>query len=142
MIPNEDSMRTQIQGAIDDFLAQSGFREPLKVSQAPYYPYRSTIAESYPNSEQPGCYIWVDGSGKIHDVGKASRAIGPRIGCHLGKWPRKGEPCEFPNAERFIQDHKPDVMVWTIPVPADKWWICLSLEGFLTERLLPEIRRV
>lgn len=136
----EARTRETIQAAVNEFLHTSGFNEPLNVAEKPYYPYHAAIGESYPDPGSPGCYVWTDGNGKILDVGKASRTLGTRIWCHLGRVRRPGEECdEFPNAERFVHDCKPHVMVWTIPVQNEKkWWVCLSLEGFLTEKLLPD----
>jgi hypothetical protein len=138
-----DDVGPTIQRHVDDFVAGIGYKQRLVVSPIPYYPYDDPGGcVKYPHSDEPGCYVWADGGGRFLDVGKASRHIGTRVSAHIGRRRRPDElGDEFPCAEHFIHCGKPNVAVWTVPVPEQQWWLCLSLEGYLAERLLPDLPR-
>ena len=135
-------IRSTLQSEVDNFVAIIGYRRQLTVS-APYYPYDDPDRkEKYPDYDKPGCYVYADGTGKVKYVGKANRYLGNRIWPHIGRCRMPGETGEvFPCSKPWVKDHQPDIAVWTIAVPDEHWWLAAALEGFLTERLLPNKSR-
>jgi hypothetical protein len=127
-----------LQDKVDQFVATIGYPRKLLVS-APYYPYddRNGVLQ-YPNSDQPGCYIYASAPGKVYYVGKASRHLGNRIWSHIGRRRKLDEVGElYPNAENWLKKCQPDIGVWTVGVHPDHWWLASALESFLMEELRP-----
>ncbi len=144
-MPQTDT-RAKLQGLVDQFVATIGYSQapdyhPLVVS-LPYCPYDDLEGRlSYPDPNEPGCYVFTSGNGTPLYVGKASRYLGNRIWSHIGRRPKSGETEAYPDAEKFVKDNQPDIAVWAIAVPDAHWWLAPALEGFLTEKLRPTIPR-
>lgn len=131
-------LRPTLQRAVDKFVAIVGYLRQLTVS-APCYPYDDPNGvQQYPNSDEPGCYVYASATGQVQCVGKAGRYLGNRIWAHIGRRRKQGESGElYPNAETWVKQHQPDIAVWAIPVPDEHWWLAGALEGFLTEQFWP-----
>jgi len=128
----------RLQEKVDEFRNILGFKEDLKVSD-PFCQYDFPDGgEPCMNSGDPGCYVFTSGEGEVLYIGKASRFIGNRVWSHIGRISKKGEDGAYPVAEAWVKEHSPDIAVWSIPVPKESWWLCLSLEGFLNEYYFPK----
>lgn len=136
------NLRSQLQDIVNQFVITIGYARKLVVS-APYYPYDDPYGDKqYPNSGQPGCYVFAAGNGQTNYVGKASRHLGNRIWAHIGRTRKRDEAGElYPDAEDWLKGNQPDVGVWTVAIDDDHWWLSSALEGFLTEALFPEKSR-
>lgn len=134
--------KPRLEALVVEFVNAIGYRGSLSVSPA-YYPYDDATRQiQYPNADYPGCYVFVSGDGQVKYIGKAARYLGNRIWAHLGRTARVGESETYPNGEHWLQEFGPNIAVHSIAVPEQHWWLALALEGFLTEQLLPEKRRV
>jgi hypothetical protein len=75
-------------------------------------------------------------------VGKAYRHLGNRIWAHIGRQKRAGEKCEvYPTSVPWFRECGPDIAVWSVAVPENHWWLASALEGYMTEKLLPQKSR-
>ena len=130
-------MRQKIQMHVDEFIEELGYRRQLRVSE-PYRPYHEIETQSpCPHSDSPGVYIFCSTLGALY-IGKSSRYMGNRIWYHFGRLKLENEQEEYPNAENWIKSSKPDLELFTIPVPEQHWWLASALEGYLTEKLRPQ----
>jgi hypothetical protein len=135
--------QAELQNWVDQFVKTIGYDHApgyqRPVVSTPCYPYDSGTKQ-YPNADEPGCYVFTNGDGKVLYVGKGSRCMGTRMWAHTGRRGRPGEE-PYPNAVQWAKDNQSGLAVWAIPFPDSHWWVSLALEGFLTENLRPKIRR-
>ena len=135
------NIRPILQEAITEFAKAIGYNRPLTVSD-PYYPYDNPNGDKqYPNADDPGCYVFANGSGKVLYIGKSARYMGNRIWVHVGRKQKVNEQEIFPDAESWVKENQPDIGVWSIAVLDEHWWLASALEGYLSEKFLPERSR-
>jgi len=134
-----NSVSDKIQGYLNKFVDELCYGRQLNVSSL--YPLYDDVGQEasdlqYPGSDSPGVYIFCSPQDILY-IGKSSRHIGNRIWAHIGRSKRKNEE-EYPNAEEWIKESKPDVGVFTVSFADDHWWLAPALEGYLTEQLKPK----
>lgn len=105
---------------------------PLKVSPEFHIP-GSWKESSYPNSENPGVYFFVDAQGDVLYVGKTSGStmgLGKRIGAYIGR-------------EGVIKDAKVEgaAVLHTIPLEWKFRFLAAAVEEFLIEQLDPPVNK-
>ncbi|MEA2040418.1 MAG: hypothetical protein U9N82_11430 [Thermodesulfobacteriota bacterium] len=136
-----NSVSGKIQGCLDEFVDELGYGRQLKVSGLyPLYDefeQGTSDLEQYPGADSPGVYIFCSPQDFLY-IGKSSRYMGNRIWAHIGRAKRENEKEEYPNAEEWIKESKPNVGVFTVSFADDHWWLSSALEGYLTEQLKPE----
>lgn len=136
--------REKLQQFVNEFVTTIGYDKAPSGGQLivtkPCYPY-DLSPESYENCGLPGCYVFTCGEGKPLYVGKASRYLGNRMWAHTGRR-NKGEEIDvFPTATTWAKQNSPDLTLYSVSIPDEHWWLALALEGFLTEKLLPHLKR-
>ncbi|WP_353163064.1 hypothetical protein [Salinisphaera shabanensis] len=137
-----ESLKPSLDAQVAEFRRLCGYEGKIEVSD-PYFPYKQgSEAFEYPYAKSPGCYIFATGDNTILYIGKASRRLGDRIWAHIGRAGRPHEDGKFPYAAAWLKNAEPCARVYSISVPDTHWWLALALEGFLTERLLENKRRV
>jgi len=128
----------EIRKIVDEFATLISYPTKLQISE-PYYIYKE-YREGYnemkecPNSDFPGVYIFLAGN-KIFYIGMSTGYMGNRIWSHIGRLGKKSKSeDEYPNAEEWIKEHKPDIYCVTVPFPLDKFWLAPALEVFLIDK--------
>jgi hypothetical protein len=134
------NIKTELQDAVKEFCGILGYNGTITVSD-PYYPYEAPKEWSFPFPDEPGSYVFANAEGHKAYIGKGSRYMGNRIWAHIGRKKKEGELETYPDAEDFVKNNQPDIGVWAIAVPRVHWWLATALEGFLTEKFRPDIKR-
>ncbi|HEY2837844.1 MAG TPA: hypothetical protein VGJ26_01755 [Pirellulales bacterium] len=136
-------IRQKLAEAVSEFCGAIGYPAVRLAIDGPHYRYdfveRRGDEPQYPHSDNAGCYVFADDSGKILYVGKGSRHIGSRIAAPFGRWKRDGESEPFPDAAQWIKDNKPGV--WVIAFPDEHWWLASALESFMIEKFDPPVNK-
>lgn len=130
-------MRRSLKGLASRFVVEIGYGAKLDVSEAyPVYLAGRPNPAQYPNADLPGVYVFCNEHEVLY-VGKCSRKLGKRIWEHLGKPNASDTGDTFPYADDWVKATGENLLLYTVPVPDNHWWLAPALEGFMAEELTP-----
>ena len=120
-----------VEKALEDLRSRLLGRPVLEISQAWHIP-ESWKTDSFPHSAQPGVYLFLDRSGLVQYIGKASFGLGKRVGSEY-----IGHSGTLKNAK--VQGV---ATLFTIPLDKQLFFLAPTIEEFLIHQLNPPINRV
>jgi hypothetical protein len=125
-----------LESRVVEYCRRYGISPAFKISE-PFDVERDLKAQ-YPNSDSAGCYAVYTASYELLYIGVAanSNVIGLRLG---DIWRLNADKTAVVSKKDW--DKKPQI-VRTIPVPVDRPYEALSLEGFLIQELQPQYNKV